>query len=211
MMVDTMGCKAFHEFCLQRDNVGLDISGLGSRKSQARTCDEKHSGLCCIKDQQYFRKARKIGKHLFHLVRALKMPIGETLVRFKHKRRRDAHFDWPAQILGNPQAIIFVIEAVESGDGPIDIKEPLAYATNYSIALDLVKDAAGILEDAWDCSSVVHRSPNAGPLSRTMLVDLGTVSRLTMEKPHVEAVEVDPLEAALQEATSNIVKQRRRV
>ena len=32
-----------------------------------------------------------------------------------------------------------------------------------------------------------------------------------MEKPHVEAVEVDPLEAALQEATSNVVKQGRRV
>ena len=32
-----------------------------------------------------------------------------------------------------------------------------------------------------------------------------------MEKPHLEAVAVDPLEAALQAATSNVVKQQRRV
>ena len=138
------------------------------------------------------------------------MPIGETLMRFKHKSRRDAHLFWTAQILVNPKHIC-LIKAVESGDGRIDIKEPLTYATNYCIALDLVEDAAVILDGALDFSSVVHRSPNAGPLSRTMHVDLGTISRLTMEKQHVEAVEVDPLEAAPQAATSNVVKQRRRV
>ena len=85
----------------------------------------------------------------------------------------------------------------------------MTHATNYSIALDFVKDAAGTLEDAWDFSSVVHRSLD-GPLSRTTLVDIGEASPLSLVKPHVEAVEHDPLAAAMVEATSCPVVKRRR-
>ena len=211
MAVQTSGCKAFHEFCLQREDVGFDSLGLSSRRSHARTCDEKHPGLCVTANKTHFRKAHKLGKHIFRLVRALKKPVGEILVRIKHPRRRAAQFYWTTRLLGNP-AHLFLLKAVELGNGHIDIKEPFEHATNYSVALELVKDAAGILEEAWDFSSVVHRSPDAEPLSRTTLVGIGTVAKLSMEKPHVDIIENDPLEASLHAAlTVPVAKRRRRM
>ena len=101
--------KLFHEPCLARDDADpFDVKGLGSRRSTARTCDQKHPCLCVSADKVHFRRAHKLGKHLFLLVKALKKPIGETLIRLKHRRLRTPHLFWTTRISGNPRHVFFV-------------------------------------------------------------------------------------------------------
>ena len=207
-----LGGKSVHEVCLQRDGAAVfDTEGLSRRRRKARPCSEKHPGLCLTRDAKHVQNASKLGKNLHDLVRNLHKPMGEVLVRIKHARRREASFYWTTRLSGNPKHL-FLLKAVES-DGHIELKEPLERATNFSVALDLVKDSArGMLEDEWDFSSVVHRSLD-GPLCSTQLVDIGQLSRLSLVKPataQTEADELDPLLEALREATSAPVAKRRR-
>ena len=193
------GAKAVGNMCLARgsqEDVPFSLEHLSAQRRAARTCHEIHPGLCRHDDEKIYSRAKRLGKNMFDQVSTLKMVPGESLIEVAGK------YFWLLRRMGKPQRMYFaqadrVVIDGENGEAEnyIDVRRPLCRMTNYSIAVQLLKETPRLAQ--WTVRSVEHRS-NRGPLWRTLEVGFIGDGAFTATAGKAPKPPVDPLEEALQ-------------